>query len=312
MTYAHRSFTFLLSLTPIVVLCYRKGGYGIVMNAGSSHTEMKTLYWDAASPLDAPIEVGKSIKMKPGISSFKDDLSKVSDMLPLLEQARSNLDEVGVDWAEVPLFLGATGGMRLLPTSNRVAIMASIRPYFRENGFRVDNDDWVRVLSGMEEGTFGWLTLNMSLKTLNGSTESTVGVIDIGGASVQLTYLPKVSPLNNKHHLDIVDYEFSLYSRSIASLGNDQARKLYEHKLASSGESADPCLPIGENNTISLAGSSDPAKCKEVVKSILPLDVPCHIFDGLECSMLNEHLLTLEQVRELFIDTLLCRYPIVL
>lgn len=282
------------------------------MDAGSSHTEMKTLYWDAASPLDAPIEVGKSVKIKPGISSFKDDLSKVSGMLPLLEQARSNLDEVGVDWADIPLFLGATAGMRLLPTSDRMAIMASIRSYFRENGFRVDNDDWVRVLSGMEEGAFAWLALNMSLKTLNGSTESPVGIIDIGGASVQLTYLSKLNLLKNKLDLDIVDYEWNLYSQSFLYFGNDQARKQYQQKLASSGETADPCYPIGENNTIGLPGSSDPAKCKEAAKSILPLDVPCFQFDGTECSMLDQYLPTLAQVRKHSTSTLFFVYPIVL
>ena len=75
-------------------------------------------------------------------------------MLPLLEQARLNLEKAEVDWTEVPLFLGATAGMRMLPTSDRMAIMASIRSLFREKGFRVDEDDWVRVLSAAEEGAY--------------------------------------------------------------------------------------------------------------------------------------------------------------
>jgi apyrase len=271
------------------------------MDAGSSGTKMNTLYWDAASPLDAPIEVGKSQKVKPGIASFKDDLSKVSGLLPLLEQARLNLDGAGVNWKDVPLFLGATAGMRLLPTSDRMAIMASIRSFFRENGFRVDDDDWVRVLSGMEEGAFGWLTVNMSLKTLDGSTnKNPVGLIDIGGASVELTYLSKLNLLENKFHLDIVDYEWNLYSHSFLYFGNDQANKQYRQKLSSSGETADPCYPIGGNNTDGMPGSSYPAKCKEAVKSILPLDVPCFQFDGTECSMLNQYLPTLVKVRRYF------------
>ena len=303
--YTDVSFNLTNSFKSIITLP-SQGGHGIVMDAGSSKTEMKTLYWDAASPLDAPIEIGKSQKVKPGISSFKDDLSKVSDLLPLLEQARLNLDEAGVDWTDVPLFLGATGGMRLLPTSDRMAIMATIRSFFRDNGFRVDDDDWVRVISGAEEGAFGWLTVNLSLKTLDDSTkENPVGLIDIGGASVQLTYLSKLTLLENNLDLDIVDYDWNLYSQSFLYFGNTQANKQYAQKLVISGKSADPCYAIGGNNTVGMPGYSDPSKCKEAAKSMLPLDVPCFQFDGTECSMLNEYLPNLVQVRRYYLDTLL-------
>lgn len=141
----------------------------------------------------------------------------------------------------------------------------------------------------------------MSLKTLDGSTnKNPVGLIDIGGASVQLTYLSKLNLLENKLDLDIVDYEWNLYSQSFLYFGNDQANKQYRQKLSSSGETTDPCYPIGGNNTDGMPGSSDPAKCKEAVKSILPLDVPCFQFDGTECSMLDQYLPTLVKVRRYF------------
>lgn len=141
------------------------------------------------------------------------------------------------------------------------------------------------------------MTLNSSLKTLDGSTdENPVGVIDLGGGSVQLTYLSKLALLKNKIILDIADYSWNLYSQSFLYFGNDQARKQHQDKLASSGETADPCHPIGVNNTGGMPGSSDPAKCKEAVKSILPLDVPCFQFDRTECSMLGEYLPNLVKV----------------
>jgi len=267
------------------------------MDAGSSGTKMKTLYWDASSPFDAPVEIGEGLRVKPGISSYQDDLSKVSEMLPLLEQARLNLKEADLDWREVPLFLGATAGMRMLPTSDRMAIMASIRSFFRENGFRVDEDNWVRVLSSADEGAEDWLTLNLSLKTLDGSSsnKNPVGIIDLGGGSVELTYLSKLTLLKNKLIADIADYSWNLYSQGFLYFGNDQARKQHQQKLASSGESSDPCHPIGVNNTGGMPGSSDPEKCKEAVKSILPLDVPCFQLDRTECSMLGEYLPDLVQ-----------------
>lgn len=49
-------------------------------------------------------------------------------MLPLLKQARLNLEEAGVDRTDVPLFLGAAG-MRLLHVNDRTAIITSVRSF---------------------------------------------------------------------------------------------------------------------------------------------------------------------------------------
>eukprot|EP00985_Skeletonema_marinoi_P014989 scaffold7649_cov154-Skeletonema_marinoi.AAC.18 len=74
------------------------------MDAGSSGTRMKTLYWDASSPLDAPIEIGEGLRVKPGISSYQDDLSKVSEMLPLLERPVSISKKLILTGEKCPYF----------------------------------------------------------------------------------------------------------------------------------------------------------------------------------------------------------------
>ena len=49
-----------------------------------------------------------------------------------------------------------------------------------------DADKDVKILSGVDEGAFAWLTLNYLLGRLGGSEGETVAAIDLGGGSVQV------------------------------------------------------------------------------------------------------------------------------
>ena len=43
-----------------------------------------------------------------------------------------------------------------------------------------------RVISGEEEGVFGWITANHLAQTLLGTTAVSYGTLDLGGASTQV------------------------------------------------------------------------------------------------------------------------------
>lgn len=45
-------------------------------------------------------------------------------------------------------------------------------------------------MSGEEEGVYGWLTVNNALDTILAPANRTVGALDLGGASAQITFSP--------------------------------------------------------------------------------------------------------------------------
>ena len=53
---------------------------------------------------------------------------------------------------------------------------------------QIDADDGVKILSGVDEGAFAWLTLNYLLGKLGKAEAHTVAAIDLGGGSVQQAY----------------------------------------------------------------------------------------------------------------------------
>ena len=65
------------------------------------------------------------------------------------------------------------------------------------------DQNWARVLSGEEEGAFGWLAANFILGTIPaphtaakaGGWPQPVGALDMGGASTQITFHPKTEEI---------------------------------------------------------------------------------------------------------------------
>jgi len=58
--------------------------------------------------------------------------------------------------------------MRILDPERQSLIMGNIRTVIKDAGFLFEND-WARVISGEEEGIFGWLSVQHLLKTLDSS-----------------------------------------------------------------------------------------------------------------------------------------------
>ena len=98
------------------------------------------------------------MKVKPGISSFVDDPDHAGPSLaPLFDFARRTLKAAGCEAIDtVPVFLGATAGMRILAPKDSVAIMMSVKEYIKSSGFRMDDSSWIRVISG-ERGGRLWM-----------------------------------------------------------------------------------------------------------------------------------------------------------
>ena len=218
--------------------------YGIQFDAGSSGTRVYVYQWttrasavsidtlpaafhhDTTRPRLVQVN-GGSMKVKPGISEYgtNPDLSPSdagASLQDLFDFASATLKAEGCSTncqLAVPVFLGATAGMRVIPVETAEAIMTSVRASFASSGFRFDSDDWARIISGEEEGGYGWLAANWLAGTLNGDGEkaltNTIGALDLGGASTQISFRPTSESILASYFLvSVNDLSAGIYTHS--------------------------------------------------------------------------------------------------
>nr|XP_020037492.1 ectonucleoside triphosphate diphosphohydrolase 2 isoform X1 [Castor canadensis] len=278
--------------------------YGIVLDAGSSHTSMFVYKWPADKENDTGI-VGQHSSCDVqggGISSYADDPSGAGQSLvECLEQA---LRDVPKDrHASTPLYLGATAGMRLLNLTNPEA-SASVLTAVMQTLTRYPFDfRGARILSGQDEGVFGWVTANYLLENFIKygwvgrwfrPRKGTLGAMDLGGASTQITFetaSPAEDPANEVH-LRLYGQHYRVYTHSFLCYGRDQ---VLQRLLASALQthSFHPCWPRGYSSQVllgdvyqspctasqrpqtfnssarvSLSGTSNPALCRGLVSGL--------------------------------------------
>lgn len=131
------------------------------------------------------------------------------------------------EWPKTSLVMKATAGLRLLPGKQAEALLREAREFFKESGFRVE-DDAVSILDGSDEGLLSWFTVNFLLGKSKLSMDvpynnlwnppnyfwkhfsvisdrfreeviNTVVALDLGGGSTQVSFVPlKNDTLNSE------------------------------------------------------------------------------------------------------------------
>lgn len=179
--------------------------------------------------------------------------------------------------------------MRQLLPEKREAIMAAVRRYMANETscpFYFEHD-FARVVSGEEEGIYGWTAINFLLGKLlpasagTGTVDanSSVGALDLGGASTQISFfVPDQDILANMFKLQIgAQKHWNIYTHSFLYFGVNSARDRLHMDLATrTGEEeswrgqekgkkgkkekgstvANACLPAGYEEAFTVVNSS--------------------------------------------------------
>uniref|UniRef100_A0ACD5XG50 Uncharacterized protein n=1 Tax=Avena sativa TaxID=4498 RepID=A0ACD5XG50_AVESA len=222
--------------------------FSVIIDGGSTGTRAHVF---AAGPDGRP-DLARSAVMRvsPGLSSFAADTARAGESLrPLLEFAREKIrGEGGAAATEVRLM--ATAGLRLLEDRVQEAILASCRDVLRASGFRFE-DSWAKVIPGSDEGVYAWVAANYALGTLGGDPHKTIGIIELGGASAQLTFVSdEVLPPELSTNFSFGETAYTLYTNSFLNFGQNAAQDLFREIVRSRGSSengtlVDPCAPKG-------------------------------------------------------------------
>ncbi|WVR08958.1 hypothetical protein IAU60_006017 [Kwoniella sp. DSM 27419] len=137
------------------------------------------------SALRRLVRVGKGVegddwvkRAEPGISTV-DPQDIPTYLAPLLSHALRHIPPS--QHSSTPIYVLATAGMRLLPEHNRKAILAATCDLIKKDyPFEVDGPssagpcgDSIRVISGEEEGMWGWVAVNYLMDGFGHAPEST-------------------------------------------------------------------------------------------------------------------------------------------
>ncbi|KAG6393941.1 hypothetical protein SASPL_144516 [Salvia splendens] len=288
----------LLGLAPNV----EQQKYAAVFDAGSTGSRVHVFNFDSDMgllPIDQEFEFYQAIT--PGLSSYADDPKAAADSLrPLLDQAEAVVPQELR--STTPLKLGATAGLRLLPGNASDAILEAVKEYFEQESSLDYRPEWITVLQGTDEGAYIWIAINYLLESLSGGFSHTVGVVDLGGGSVQMAYAisdsaastaPSASPQGDAYVFQklILGTNYNLYTHSYLNYGLGAARA---QSLNITGDRGNPCVTNGYESTYDYNGEVYTAKpprsgtnlrrCRALSRKVLKIDAPCPrsncTFDG--------------------------------
>ncbi|XP_008416447.1 ectonucleoside triphosphate diphosphohydrolase 7-like isoform X2 [Poecilia reticulata] len=287
--------------------------YGIVVDCGSSGSRVFVYYWpphngnphtllDIRQMRDSDSKPVVK-KIKPGISTLANTPTKASDYLePLLSFAAAHVPQS--KHKETPLYILCTAGMRLLPDSQQAAILEDLVMDVPLEFDFLFSRSHAEVISGKQEGVYAWIGINFVLgrfdhpdeedATVEVTTGSenqppisrrrTVGIMDMGGASLQIAYevpgaITFSSPQEEEAGKSVLaefnlgcdveqtQHVYRVYVTTFLGFGGNMARQRYEDQLANSTISKnrflatetglseekpylDPCLPVSMSDTI--------------------------------------------------------------
>ena len=213
--------------------------YAVIIDAGSSGSRCHIYVWpphtgDRRKLLQIRMlkdRFGKDIykRIAPGLSSNAKHPERSFDYIyPLLTFAMEHIPSAKLP--ETPLYILATAGMRLLSADTQDRILQNLHTNIAGNttfNFHANN---VQVITGKEEGIYSWISINYLLEKFDHSLDSnqltainlnglittrprTVGMLEIGGASMQIAF-----EVTNKYELEEI------------KLGFDQSKSLSDKK----------------------------------------------------------------------------------
>ncbi|CAF0855109.1 unnamed protein product [Rotaria sp. Silwood1] len=303
--------------------------YGIVIDCGSSGSRLYIYIWPEHSGKPNELLQIKQLldkngvpvvkKIEPGLSSMaKTPMNATEYLKSLLDFAANTIPSV--KHSDTPLYILATAGLRLLAPNQQKQLLEDLfNDIVRDYKFLIENTH-IQVIPGRLEGFYSWIAINYVLgRFQNNNTKSkivtndksnlnskgrptTVGVLDMGGASAQIAFevsnaTPEIGgveefSLGYDEHQEA--FKYKIYVRTFLGYGANKAFEKYIDRIISIGlrsstldsphiriNDAD-CLPRGystnytrNNKTIIMTGEGDFENCAKHLVTLLNLNATC-------------------------------------
>ncbi|KAL7106221.1 hypothetical protein ACP275_07G098500 [Erythranthe tilingii] len=267
--------------------------YAVIFDAGSSGSRVHVFCFNQQLEL---VPMGKELELflqrKPGLSGYaKDPEAAAHSLSDLLKKAEAAVPKELRQ--NTPVRVGATAGLRQLEGDASDRILQAVRDYLKNKSSFKSKSDWVTVLDGNQEGAYQWVTINYLLGNMGKEYSSTVGVVDLGGGSVQMAYAisesdaanaPKISDGEESYvqEMFLKGRKYHLYVHSYLRYGLLAGRA---EILKIDEESGNPCLLTGYNGSYkygqtmykasALPSGASYIKCRETAIKALRVNDSC-------------------------------------
>ncbi|CEO95762.1 Apyrase [Plasmodiophora brassicae] len=249
--------------------------YMVTIDAGSSGSRIHVHSTKVTPGSGLPvIQAEFTHKVKPGLSSYTSDPAGAAKSIrTLLEFAMDHVPRW--QWRRTPVFLKATAGLRSVAQAEAAEILEHCAESIERTAF-VFKRTWASVISGRDEGMFGWVAANYLMQRLHDQANAhlgPVGVIEMGGASMQISFVPQgAADPKWTVPLEIGGRTYQLYTHSFLGYGLEQALERLEENLGAGAHN--PCMPKGGQPQFpSLPGDFD--KCSALMPDLLRSDAQC-------------------------------------
>lgn len=242
------------ALIPQGMTCQQRHCIAVV-DAGSTGSRLHIYAYDLDDN-NTPIQIDELWikKIKPGLASIEASPAAMNAYLTNLfsDAPEKNL---GVHFY-------ATGGMRLLSKTLQQSYYQQIKQWFDTQ------TQWVlldtKTITGAQEGLFGWLAVNYKLGALQSTDTPLVGVMDMGGASVQIAFpVEHVNAIDTHDliHVNIYKRNITLFSHSFLGLGQTEV----SHQFFTDAS----CFSIDYPLSNESFGQGDARSCQQSISKLV-------------------------------------------
>ena len=243
-----------------------------VIDAGSSGSRLHVYAYDL-DDTNTPTGIREiwNRKALPGLSTLEHEHRSIS---VYMEKLFTDAPTV-----QMPVYFYSTAGMRLLPKTHHKNVNQLVADWFdKQYYWRLVS---ARTINGNEEGVFAWLATNYQLKLFEQTEKPLAGVMDIGGASVQIVIPLKDEPTIDKKdtiEFNLYGKKYRLYSHSFLGLGqNEMGHQFFDRKSCFPNDYELPSGRLAEGDAYACKNEisilvNEVHSVRKTIKSVLALN----------------------------------------
>ncbi|WP_454783968.1 multidrug DMT transporter permease [Legionella sp. WA2024007413] len=227
-----------------------------VVDAGSTGSRLHIFAYDL-DETNTPSGIAEiwSKKIKPGFATIEANQNTIDAYLTTLFS--------GAPVQNIPVYFYATAGMRLVPQTKQKIYYQEVQKWFNQQSA------WqlieAKTITGHDEALYDWLAVNYHIGALKSPSSTPVGVMDIGGASVQIVFpiQKNTEEKGTQVELDLYGQHINLSVHSFLGLGQNEMA----HQLLDTASCFSEGYPLSDGRT----GQGDALLCEQEVSPLIKM-----------------------------------------